>query len=125
MEYHGITKLFTLYRSDVQKAKAKSLSKSYFYTVWRKVMNAGVVDPETGTEYCTYVRVNHCRGFAQCTTCEILAADLARAVDDDERECYARALAEHRDEVTYYYDCIIYIIIMLSMLCSVCYIMNA
>lgn len=62
-------------------------------------MNDGVYDPETGVKYITHVRVNHCRGFAQCTTCEILAADLARAANDVERESYARALAEHRAEV--------------------------
>ena len=62
-------------------------------------MNEGVYDPETGIKYTTHVRVNHCRGFAQCTTCEILAADLARATNDVERESFARALAEHRAEV--------------------------
>jgi len=78
----------------------KILKKSYFYSLWRQVMNTGVVDPETGTVYTTYVRKNHCRGFAQCSTCEILAADLARATTLEERECYQLALAEHREEVS-------------------------
>ena len=62
-------------------------------------MNAGVVDPDTGIKYSTHVRVNHCRGFAQCSTCEILTRDLARAADEDQRQCFLRALAEHREEV--------------------------
>ena len=99
VEYHGIQKLFKLYREDVVKASEALLSESYFYKLWRKVMNRGVVDPETGTKFLTFVRINHCRGFAQCTTCEILSADMARATDDDEKACFARALAEHRAEV--------------------------
>lgn len=99
VEYHGIDKLFEAYKEDVHKAKVDILSQSYFYCLWRQVMNDGVYDPETGVKYITHVRVNHCRGFAQCTTCEILAADLARAANDVERESFARALAEHRAEV--------------------------
>ena len=99
VEYHGIDKLFELYQEDVLKAKFDILSKGYFYTLWRRVMNDGVYDPGTGIKYITHVRFNHCRGFAQCTTCEILAADLARAANKDERESFARALAEHRAEV--------------------------
>lgn len=99
VEYNGLNKLFELYYNDVERARLSPLVKSYFYTVWRQVMNKGVVDPDTGVKYSTLVRVNHCRGFAQCTTCEILAADLARSTDTDERECYRRALAEHREQV--------------------------
>ena len=100
VEYHGLHKLFEVYKGDVGKAKLKPLSKSYLYKIWRNVINEGVVEPNTGTKYCTHVRVNHCRGFTQCTTCEILSADLARAIDDDEREEFRRALAEHRAEVS-------------------------
>lgn len=103
MEYNGLNKLFDLYKNDVDRAKLSPLTKSYFYTVWRQVMNKGVVDPDTGVKYCTLVRVNHCRGFAQCTTCEILAADMARTTDTDERECYRRALAEHQEQVVHNY----------------------
>ena len=99
MEYNGIKKLFALYQEDVHKAKAVTLAQSYFYFLWRQLMNKGVVDPATSIKYCTHVRINHCRGFAKCTTCEILSCDIARATDEDERASFARALAEHHEEV--------------------------
>lgn len=77
------------------------LVQSYFYTLWRQVMNEGVVEPDTGTHFTTYVRKNHCRGFQICSTCEILATDIAKASNEDERESYKRALAEHHAEVMY------------------------
>ena len=100
VEYHGIKKLFAHYEDEVATAKMKGVAQSYFYTLWREVMNNGVLDPETGVEYTTYVRKNHCRGFAVCSTCEILSTDMARAVNEEERECYERALAEHHEEVS-------------------------
>lgn len=101
MEYNGIKKLFALYQDDVDKAKMAQLVQSYFYSLWRRVMNEGVVEPDTGTHFTTYVRKNHCRGFQVCTTCEILATDISQAINEDERESYKRALAEHHAEVIF------------------------
>ena len=101
MEYNGIKKLFALYQDDVAKAKMAELVKSYFYSLWRRVMNNGVVEPDTGTHFTTYVRKNHCRGFQVCSTCEILATDISQATNEDERESYRRALAEHHAEVIF------------------------
>lgn len=101
MEYNGIKKLFALYQDDVAKAKMAEVVQSYFYSLWRRVMNDGVVEPDTGTHFTTYVRKNHCRGFQVCSTCEILATDISQATNEDERESYKRALAEHHAEVIF------------------------
>ena len=106
VEYNGIKKLFSLYKDDAEKANMPTIKKSYLYYLWRQVLNKGVVEPETGITFTTYVRKNHCRGFAVCTTCEILATDIAQSINEDERECYTRALAEHHEEVNIHDSCV-------------------
>ena len=101
MEYRGIKKLFAEYQKDVWKTSMKCLSKAYFYNTWRDVMNNGVLDPKTSTHYKTYVRKNHCRGFAVCTTCELLKHDIAMSTNDEERECFQRLLSTHQTEVQF------------------------
>ena len=101
VEYRGIKKLFSEYQKDVWKTSMKPLSKAYFYNTWRDVMNNGVLDPSTSTHYKTYVRKNHCRGFAVCTTCELLKHDIALSTNDEERECFQRLLSTHQTEVQF------------------------
>ena len=99
VEYRGIKKLFAEYQKDCWTASMKPLSMAYFYNLWRNVMNEGVYDPATNNEYTTYVRKNHCRGFAVCSTCELLKYDIAMSRNDEEKECFQRLLTTHQTEV--------------------------
>ena len=61
-------------------------------------MNAGVVDPDTGTEYTCHVRVNSARGFAVCKTCSQLRADTQAAKTKEQSDCFLRQLQEHHED---------------------------
>ena len=99
VEYHGSKKLYVLYWKEVRGHNGSPLSTSYFYRVWREVMNAGVVDPETSTFYTCHVRINSARGFAECKTCSQLRADTQAAKTKEQSDCFVRQLHEHHEDV--------------------------
>ena len=100
MEYHGFKKLFAAYQKEILLTNVKPLTPTYFYQTWRKVMRAGVTDPDTGIAYTTHVRKNHCRGFSTCDDCAILQAQIALAKHRAEQDKYLNLFKLHREEVS-------------------------
>lgn len=87
------------YETECYRVNVNPVCEKYFYEVWTKCLEDGVIDPSTGTHYTAHVRKNSCRGFSICDECEYLVFKRANATTPEEVEAYTRALQEHQQEV--------------------------
>ena len=99
VEFHGMQALYAEYEADADRAGVQPVKSSYFYKLWREVMNSGVIDPETGQYYNTHVRKNRARGFARCDHCVELNAKISASLTRIESEAYLNQLRAHHAEV--------------------------
>ena len=96
VEFKGIKKIYAAYQAECKRTSERTLAKRYFYDVWRKTMQEGVVDPHTGILFTCRVRKNTQRGFSRCNDCECLRADMRAAKDLVIKKGFFRLLKRHQ-----------------------------
>ena len=100
VEFTGLKNLYAKYYAEARKSTWRVLSKSYFSSLWHKVMRRGVTCPSTHVHFKTLISTVRKRGFSICDVCAMLRAKIRHATSAEEKSSYARMLQKHYDMVS-------------------------